>query len=1090
MSPILAFLRRACVVVALAVVVVVVAVPADAQSCSSAHPWYYDPTFTCDRSGPSGVCRLSAPVTFSAVAWTSWSPLSCANVDWNFGDSSPIASVPATAQVQHTYAEAGTYRVIATFRVGSASYVRSFDISVANGVLQWFVQPVEEGDTASVVVTRTNVTGATSMTWQLRRPDGTVPTDVTPTSGTVTLADGAAVARIALTTVEDSTFGPARAYTLKAGPVTGGFLPPADTTLHISDDDYSILDFATPVQEVMEQDGVLPITVRRLSGDPNVAVGVSYHVYGTTGVVATSGTLTFGPGELSRTFNVVLTNDSVWTGRRQTSMEISFPTGGARFPNGSHWRPGSIAVLEDDPQPTLSVSNVSVVEGNSGNTRGSFVATSSAPIFGQAFFRLVGVTASAGEDFTVASGWLTFDPTRRSITVDFTVRGDTIPEEDETLRIEFTSWTGFQKPQPALITILNDDAGVGPSRLRVLAGGTGHAFVDIGSAATAPVVVGLSSSDATAASVPASVTIPIGEKKAQIPITGVTAHRAAEITVQLPAAYSDARFVVRVDVDGSARLAFEPSQVKGVAGQRVPLQIRMDPAPPNSIELPLEVLDAKVVKAPATVTIAADGTGSFEIEALKTGFTVVRATLPDTYGGQSAVLDVEVVATADKPSLLSLSPATGPAAGGTQFVALGSRLSADCTLSFGGAPAANLTLGSDGTLTGLTPAHPAGTVDVALVCGTSRSKLARAFTYVSTPPTLTSIAPTFGSTGGGTLVRATGAHFQSGCWLFFGEQAARAVAVDSTTSLVATAPASDKAGLVAASVRCGNAGAFLASAFAYTSAAEPSPSILSVSPLFGAPGESVTVTGARFRTSDRVDFDRTAATLLRTRPDEQVVRIPELPLGLAAITLTDAEGRVTTTGPIFTVVEPTAPQVTKVTPSAALPGSEIVLDGRGFRPGYSFAVGGRPATTVSLEYNRAVVRLAAATAPGEYPVHVLNAAGKVAAVGAPVRIGNGALRVTNVAPSCGTTDGGAALVITGDGFAEGAVVTLNGVSASDIVLVSATELRATAPPGADGPAVLVVTNADGTEARLTGAFRYSSPFDPQGCVTRVRSVRH
>ena len=1081
--------RWACVVATLAVVFL--AVPAEAQSCSSAWPYYYDASYACDQAGTEGLCALSKSVTFSAVPWVSWSPLSCATVVWNFGDGSPAVSTAATESVQHVYAAPGRYEVLATFRARGYTATKSVTVNVANGRLQWSGQSLTEGETASIAVTRTNTAGAASMAWQLLRPDGTVPTDVTPASGTVTLADGVAVARIAVATVDDASYQPERRYTLKGGATTGGFLPPDDASLSITDNDHPILDFATPLYEVTEQDGVLTIAVNRVGGDLNVPVGVRYYVSGTTGVLHTSGTLTFAAGELSRTFNVVLTNDDVWSGKRSTSVELSSSSGGARFPNNHSYRYGSIAVLEDEPQPTLKVSNVSVVEGNSGTTRGSFVVTSSDPIYAYTYFRLVGVTAESGQDFTAASGWLDFYPSRRSVTVNFDVRGDTVPEADEIVRIEFTNWSSsLQKPQPAIGTILNDDAGVGPSRLHVLAGGTADAYVDIGSAAAAPVVVSASSSDPTAASVPAFITIPAGERNGRIPITGVTAHRAAEITVQLPAAYGDAKFVVRVDVDGSARLSFDPSNVKAVAGQRVPLQLRMDPPPPNGIELPLEVLDATIVKAPSTVLIAADGTGSFELETLKPGFTVVRATLPDTYGSQSAVADVNVVAAGDQPSLTSVTPATGPAAGGTPFVALGSQLSAGCTLSFGGAPAANVTLGSDGTLTGLTPPHPAGTVDVALVCGTSRSKLARAFTYVSAPPALTSIAPTFGSTAGGTLVRATGANLQSGCWMFFGDQAARAVAVDSATSLTAAAPAGDKAGPVNASVRCGDAGAFLASAFAYTAAPDPAPSILSVSPLVGAPGESVTISGARFRATDRVDFDGTSATLLRTRPDEQVVRIPELPLGLAAITLTDAEGRVTTTGPIFTVVEPLPPQVVKVTPSVALPGSEVVLDGRGFRPAYSFAVGGLPATTVSLDYNRAVIRLTGETAAGHYSVHVLNAAGKVAAVGAPVRVGNGALRVTNVAPSCGSTDGGTALVITGQGFEEGAVVTLNGVTASDVVLVSATELRATAPPGADGPAVLVVTNADGTEARLTGAFRYSSPFDPQGCVTRVRSVRH
>lgn len=1066
--------------------------PADAQSCAKAWPYYYDATYTCDTSNGESSCALSRPVTFSAWGWYSDAPLSCVTVEWDFGDGSPVVSSPGASPVLHTYAQAGTYAVKAKYQTASTTTTSTdtLTITVAHGRLRWSGTTVTEGETASFEVTRTNTTGATSLTWKLLRPDGTVPTDVTPTTGTITLADGVAMGKFDVTAVDDSAYKSQRSYTLAGVSATGGFLPPSDTTLRIADDDQPILDFASTRHEVTEQDGVLTIAVNRVGGDSSVPVSVGYDMYGGPGVIRTWGRLTFAAGELSRTFNVVLQNDTIWSGDRSIDMRLESPSGGARFPDSNWSRHGTIRILEDDAPPTVSVSNVSIVEGDSGTTRATVRLTPSQPISGYVDYRFVAGTARPGEDFTPRTGWVHFYSSTTEVELNVDIRGDTVPEPDEVFKIEFTYASGFPKPPPIFVTIVNDDVGVGPSRMRVFAGDTTAATVDVGAPANAPVVVALSSSDPEAASVPPSVTIPAGEKSVGIPITGVTAHRATEIAVQLPAQYGSRKFTVLVEVDSSARLAFDPAAVKAVPGQKVPLQLRMDPAPAHTLELPLEILDPSVAKVPRTVTIAADGTGSLEIETLKPGFTAVHATLPDTYGRHSAVLDVEVVAAGDRPSLTSVSPGTGPAAGGTPFVALGSQLTADCTLSFGGAPATNLTLGSDGTLAGVTPAHPAGTVDVALVCGTSRSKLPRAFTYVSAPPALTAITPTFGSTKGGTLVRATGANFQSGCWMFFGDDAADAVSVDSTTSLLAQAPPREQAGPVNAAVRCGDAGAFLASAFAYTTAAEPAPSILSVSPLVGAPGESVTITGSRFRTSDRVDFDGTAATLLRTRPDEQVVRIPELPLGLAAITLTDADGRVTTTGPIFTVVEPHPPQVTKVTPPVALPGSEVVLEGRGFRPGYEFAVGGLPATILSLEYDRAVIRLAPATAPGEYPVHVLNSTGKIAAVGAPLRVGNGALRIASVAPSCGSTDGGAALVITGAAFEEGVTVTLNAVTASDVVLVSASELRVTAPPGTDGPSTLVVTNPNGTEVRITGAFRYSSPFDPQGCAPRKRAVRH
>lgn len=1077
----------------LALAAVLLCIPAEAQSCTYAFPYDYDAQYACDQTDTGGSCKMAQAVTFSARSYWSESPLSCATVDWNFGDGSPVVTAAATASVPHAYAAAGTYEVQATFHATGSIYTFTatdyLSISVANGMLQWSNREVLEGRTASFTVTRTNTAGTTSMAWTLRRPDGSVPDDVAPTSGTVTFADGVAVATFDVVPADDAAYEPSRQYRLKAGTPTGGFLAPGDVTLYVYENDQPILDFATRTLDVPEHDGAVAVAVQRVGGDVNVPVGVSYWVSSNIGIAGTSGTLTFAAGELSRSFNVVLTNDTVWTGDRSAGMEIYSPTGGAQFPGLSSGLYGTLRVREDDPTPTLSISETSVVEGNAGRAGRTFVLTSSAPVYSWVQFRLSGESARAGEDFVATSDWLFFTPYRQQIIVSFDVIGDEVAEEDEILRIEFPSWGTFAKPQPMLLTILNDDAGVAPSRLRVPAGGSGAAYVDAGSPVTSPMVIPLSSSDQYAASVPQSVTIPAGERKALIPITGVTAHHATEISVQFPPERGLKRFTITVDVDGSAQLAFDPSSVKAVAGQRVPLQIRMQPAPPNVIEVPLEVFNAEIAKAPRSVVIGTDGTGSLELEALQPGFTVVRATLPDTFGGQTAALDLEVAAASDHPSLTSVTPATGPAAGGMRFTALGSHLTADCTLSFGGAPATELTAAADGTLAGLTPPHPEGTVDVALACGTSRSRLPRAFTYLSAPPALTAIAPAFGSTAGGTLVRATGANFHGGCWLFFGDRAARGVSVDSTTSLVATTPPRETPGMVDASVRCGDARAFVSSSYAYTDAVEPGASIVSISPLLGAPGERVTLTGARFRTSDRVDFDGVPATILRARPDEQVLRIPELPLGLAAITLTDAEGRVFTTGPIFTVVEPQPPQVVKVSPSTALPGSEVVLEGRGFRPVYRFAAGGLPAMIVSLDYDRVVVRLADTLAPGAYPVHVLNAAGKVAAVGASVRIGDGALRVATVAPYCGSTDGGTALVVNGTGFEEGATVTLNGVTASDVVIVSATQLRATAPPGTDGDATLVVTNPGGGEFRVTGAFRYSSPFDPQGCLARERALR-
>jgi hypothetical protein len=283
------------------------------------------------------------------------------------------------------------------------------------------------------------------------------------------------------------------------------------------------------------------------------------------------------------------------------------------------------------------------------------------------------------------------------------------------------------------------------------------------------------------------------------------------------------------------------------------------------------------------------------------------------------------------------------------------------------------------------------------------------------------------------------------------------------------------------SVKCGGEPASLQRAFSYSTADEPAAAIASVDPLFGSAGQSVTITGLRFRTGDRVAFDATGATILSTTNDTHVVRIPELPLGKVAVTLTDPNGRATTTGPIFTIVEPTAPKITRATPATVVTGSELVIDGEGFRPGYRFALGDRIAMTISMTYTRATVRVPSID-PGSYPLNVINAAGNVAAIGPSITVGTSGVAVTSISVSCATTDGGGSVTIRGSSFAGGASVVFGTASATNVVVVDPQTITATIPASTSaGAARIVVTNPNGNSGSLTNAFRYTSPYDPDGC---------
>jgi hypothetical protein len=1063
--------------------------------CGNASPWYYEIARSCTTTDAGGACPPNTPVTLSLSAYyPEWSPTSCATVEWSFGDGSPVVTASGAQPVTHQYAATGTYYVRAAVRTPNYAWAtyRHMTVTVANGTLRWEGAAMTEGGRQRVIVYRTNASGPTSLAWSLRN-SGATPTDVTPTSGVVTFADGEFNAAIEFNSTEDSVYTGDRTYSLVAGAATGGYLPPNDHAfLQIQENDYAYVGFASPVFTVREDAGVATITVLR-TGNTALAGSVDYYVSGQRRIASTSGRLVFAPGETSKSFQVIVLDDALWLGPQTATMTLYARTTGMRVSTQN----ATINVEEDDPQPIFSVNSVSVVEGDAGQRSALVVVT--APYSVHAAYRYTTGEGSATSpaDYITSSNILAFNGTNTA-TFTIPIVGDRSFEEDETFLVHFSphptpnAGPAPAPPAPVTVTILNDDAGLTPDDFTISQGGSTTATLILGTPAATPLTVALSSSRPELITVPATVTVPAGATRVSFELQGVRADSAAtvRITAELPAAHGGAVSTMG-KVLHPGRVTFEPKSIQAYPGQEVPIRVVVAAPTGRSYDIRLSVANPSVVSAPAAVTILPDGTGTFTVKALKTGTTRIEAA-PAGAEHDLAFVDIVVATPAKTPTLASLTPAIGPTAGGTEFSAFGSNLTADCTLTFGGVPAANVTLGANGTMSGTAPAHPAGTVDVVLSCGTSTYVLTNAFTYMATPPALKSIAPSFGSTSGGTLVRAAGTNFQSGCWMFFGGVPASAVEVDSTSSMTAIAPPRADGGAVETRVQCGNLSAALPASFAYTTAVEPSASLISVDPLIGAPGESVTMTGSRFHADDKVRFDGTNATILRTRSDEHVVRIPEMPLGMSSLTLVDAAGRVITTGPIFMIVEAAPPRVERVVPGSTLAGSDVTLHGRGFRPAYSFAIGGHAAHTISLAYDRAVVRVSENVAEGTHQVHVVNSEGKIASVGAVVNVRAGSLRLRGASPACGTTDGGMVVTLTGNGFAPSATVTFNGVPATEVTVVSETEIRATTPAGATGAATIAVRNGASEESISSAAFRYVSPFDPQGCGSstgRSRSVR-
>jgi hypothetical protein len=141
------------------------------------------------------------------------------------------------------------------------------------------------------------------------------------------------------------------------------------------------------------------------------------------------------------------------------------------------------------------------------------------------------------------------------------------------------------------------------------------------------------------------------------------------------------------------------------------------------------------------------------------------------------------------PAVTIISPGSGTAAGGTTVTITGTGFTGATAVNFGASPA-TFTVNSNTSITATSP-NGTGVVDVTVTTpgGTSQAVIGDHFTYMSSIPVVTSIAPTSGPPTGGTTVTITGTGFTGTTEVSFGPIAATSFSVVSDTKIVAVSPA-------------------------------------------------------------------------------------------------------------------------------------------------------------------------------------------------------------------------------------------------------------------------------------------------------------
>jgi hypothetical protein len=175
---------------------------------------------------------------------------------------------------------------------------------------------------------------------------------------------------------------------------------------------------------------------------------------------STTGSVVFAAGETSKPVNVSVLSDSKDENDEYFALFASTVTG-AGIDDGE----GNGTIVDDDPQPSLAISDLTITEGNSGQTDGVLTVSLSS-----ASGRVVGVDyatsngSANSSDYATRTGHLAFNPGQTSKTVPVTVLGDTIDEPDETFVYTLSAATNASiSDSQATVTIADDDGGGAPT---------------------------------------------------------------------------------------------------------------------------------------------------------------------------------------------------------------------------------------------------------------------------------------------------------------------------------------------------------------------------------------------------------------------------------------------------------------------------------------------------------------------------------------------------------------------------------------------------------------------------------------------------
>jgi uncharacterized delta-60 repeat protein/uncharacterized repeat protein (TIGR01451 family) len=343
----------------------------------------------------------------------------------------------------------------------------------------------ENATNAYLTVVRTNgTTGSVTVDYFTR--DGTALAGVkyAATNGTLVFADGQISQTIVVPVINDPNVTGNTVFSVGLTNATGGATLAGPTTVPVTVVDVDVgLSFLAPIYVVSETAGTVSMSVFRQNGT-NLTTTVQYAttnltaVAGTNYVAITNGTLTFNPGENTKSLSIQVLHDPFITGDLQFSVYLFNPSPPARLFN----YPSTVVnVLDADTGLSFATSDRVVITNANLTTvtnasygilksGGNLVVTilrtnANTGIVSVNYATVTNAndTAVAGVDYGATSGLLTFSNLVGSQSFTVPIFSNRQVEGNRTFSVVLFNPTGIAQlipPTIATVTITDDVSAV------------------------------------------------------------------------------------------------------------------------------------------------------------------------------------------------------------------------------------------------------------------------------------------------------------------------------------------------------------------------------------------------------------------------------------------------------------------------------------------------------------------------------------------------------------------------------------------------------------------------------------------------------